>query len=127
MNALLTTLGPISLCLEVDFYLALSSTHALGSLFLFSYRQRVHSISITRRSSLPLPEYLKPTHSCRAGSVLTALVHQLPFPLLLLLSQFSRDQLCATPETAAHQAPPSLGFSRQGHTDKRTSPTRYNT
>ena len=35
--------------------------------------------------------------------------------LLLLLSRFSRVQLCATPETAAHQAPPSLGFSRQGH------------
>ena len=31
--------------------------------------------------------------------------------LLLLLSHFSRVQLCATPETAAHQAPPSLGFS----------------
>ena len=33
--------------------------------------------------------------------------------LLLLLSHFIRDQLCATSETAAHQAPPSLGFSRQ--------------
>ena len=33
--------------------------------------------------------------------------------LLLLLSRFSHVQLCATPETAAHQAPPSLGFSRQ--------------
>ena len=31
--------------------------------------------------------------------------------LLLLLSRFSRVRLCATPETAAHQAPPSLGFS----------------
>ena len=35
--------------------------------------------------------------------------------LLLLLSRFSRVQLCATPLTAAHQAPPSLGFSRQEH------------
>ena len=35
--------------------------------------------------------------------------------LLLLLSLFSRVQLCATPQTAAHQAPPSLGFSRQEH------------
>ena len=35
--------------------------------------------------------------------------------LLLLLSHFSRVQLDATPETAAHQAPPSLGFSRQEH------------
>ena len=29
--------------------------------------------------------------------------------LLLLLSHFSRVRLCATPQTAAHQAPPSLG------------------
>ena len=35
--------------------------------------------------------------------------------LLLLLSCFSRVRLCSTPETAAHQAPPSLGFSRQEH------------
>ena len=33
--------------------------------------------------------------------------------LLLLLSRVSRVQLCETPQTAAHQAPPSLGFSRQ--------------
>ena len=35
--------------------------------------------------------------------------------LLLLLSRFSRVRLCATPEMAAHQAPPSLGFCRQEH------------
>ena len=35
--------------------------------------------------------------------------------LLLLLSHFSHVQLCATPEMAAHQAPLSLGFSRQEH------------
>ena len=37
------------------------------------------------------------------------------YTLLLLLSHFSRFRLCATPQTAAHQAPPSLGFSRQEH------------
>ena len=37
------------------------------------------------------------------------------FILLLLLSCLSRVRLCATPERAAHQAPPSLGFSRQEH------------
>ena len=36
-------------------------------------------------------------------------------PLLLLLSRFSRVRLCATPQMAAHQASPSLGFSRQEH------------
>ena len=34
---------------------------------------------------------------------------------MLLLSHFSRVRLCVTPETAAHQAAPSLGFSRQEH------------
>ena len=31
------------------------------------------------------------------------------------LSRFSRFRLCATPQTAAHQAPPSLGFSMLEH------------
>ena len=35
--------------------------------------------------------------------------------LLLLLSCFSHVRLCATPKMAAHQAPLSLGFSRQEH------------
>ena len=33
--------------------------------------------------------------------------------LLLLLSHFRRVRLCVTPYMAAHQAPLSLGFSRQ--------------
>ena len=35
--------------------------------------------------------------------------------MLLLLSCFSCVRLCATAWTAAHQAPQSLGFSRQEH------------
>ena len=35
--------------------------------------------------------------------------------LLLLLTRFSRVRLWATPQTAAHQALLSLGFSRQEH------------
>ena len=35
--------------------------------------------------------------------------------LLMLLSCFSRVRLCATPWTAAYQASPSMGFSRQEH------------
>ena len=41
----------------------------------------------------------------------------------LLLSRFSRVRLCATPQTAAHQAPPSLGFSRQEHWSKSPFPS----
>ena len=39
----------------------------------------------------------------------------IPLLLLLLLSRFSRVRLCVTSEMAAHQALPSLGFSRQEH------------
>ena len=47
--------------------------------------------------------------------LLPAQNHHFPLLLLLLLSRFSCVRLCATPEMAAHQAPPSLGFSRQEH------------
>ena len=41
--------------------------------------------------------------------------HIMIHDMLLLLSRFSRVQLYVTPEMVAHQAPPSLGFSRQEH------------
>ena len=52
------------------------------------------------------------------GSILqedTAIINIPPKNSLLLLSRFSRVRLCVTPETAAHKAPLSLGFSRQEH------------
>ena len=53
------------------------------------------------------------------GAVLWVLRHFLSLIsrqlLLLLLSHFSCVRLCVTPQTAAHQAAPSLGFSRQEH------------
>ena len=45
--------------------------------------------------------------------------------LLLLLSRFSRIRLCATPQMAAHQAPPSLGFSQQEHWRGLPFPVEY--
>ena len=39
-------------------------------------------------------------------------IFQSEYWLLLLLSHFSRVRLCATPEPAALQAPPSPGFSK---------------
>ena len=49
---------------------------------------------------------------CLAETITTLLTG---YTLLLLLSRFSHVRPCATPETAAHQAPPFLGFSRQEH------------
>ena len=54
-------------------------------------------------------------HAAYYATYLPILAEGLLLLLLLLLSRFSRVRLCATPQTAAHQAPPSLGFSRQEH------------
>ena len=55
--------------------------------------------------------------SCIAWSflVVSLLIMNTSMLLLLLLSHFSHVRLCAIPQTAAHQTPPSLGFSRQEH------------
>ena len=67
-------------------------------------------------TDLPNPE-IKPRSPTFQVDFLPAELSGKPWQclLLLLLSCFSPVQLCATPQTAAHQAPPSLGFSRQEH------------
>ena len=52
-------------------------------------------------------------HMYQKESLILKSLESLNFRSLLLLSCFSRVRLCVTPQTAAHQAPPSLGFSRQ--------------
>ena len=47
--------------------------------------------------------------------ILLILILRISDLLLLLLSCISRVRLCATPSMEAHQAPLSLGFSRQEH------------
>ena len=46
--------------------------------------------------------------------------------MLLLLLLSCHVQLCVTPETAAHQAPPSMGFSRQEYWSGAPLPSPYN-
>ena len=49
-------------------------------------------------------------------SLVVYFIHSIKvYMLMLLLSRFSGLRLCATPQTAAYQAPLSLGFSRQEH------------
>jgi len=73
-----------------------------------------------RKGMTNLDSILKSRDITLATKVL--LVKAMVFPvvmyaceLLLLLSRFSHVQLCATPQMAAHQAPLSLGFSKQEH------------
>ena len=69
-------------------------------------------IGLARRA-VSSPEFLTPV--LRPSFVLFSRAFSFLYLLLLLLSRFGRVRLCATPQTAAHQAPPSLGLSRQEH------------
>ena len=67
------------------------------------------AISFSRESSGPRDQTSVPcTGNWQADSLPLSRLGSLKFTLLLLLSRFSRVRLCATPWTAAHQAPPSL-------------------
>ena len=66
----------------------------------------------------PCPQSLLPqqsTHSSQGCRMDPRASHCITHSMKVTLSHFSRVRLCATPETAAHQASPSLGFSRQEH------------
>ena len=70
--------------------------------------------------SLALLQWISPTQELNQGLLhCRRILYQLSYqgsPLVpLLLHHFSRGRLCVTPEMAAHQSPPSLGFSRQEH------------
>ena len=72
------------------------------------------------RAQVPQCKFLKFLTQCESYRKGARIIQEIPeqfhledLLLLLLLSLFSRVRLCATPETAAHQAPLSLGFSRQ--------------
>ena len=106
-------MGPDAMIL-VFWMLSFKPTFSLSS---FTYIKRLFSFSLSAtrvvssaylRLLIFLPAILIPVCASSNPAFLTLL-------LLLLLSRFSRVRLCATPETAAHQAPPSLGFSRQEH------------
>ena len=118
------TAAPLRICYAPQSWLTqhLLSTHSASSslelclcLKMFSvlhlYCEALYlsfltlSIFIILISSYHLP------HSYQLGSYLRAHI----VLLLLLLSRFSRVRLCVTQWTAAHPAPPSLGFSRQEH------------
>ena len=58
---------------------------------------------------------VKPGSPGMAGRFFTTMGNPGRSLLLLLLSHFSHVRLCVTPWKAAHQAPQSLGFSRQEH------------
>ena len=87
--------------------------------------EHLNSVCPNRKSGFPhmpahSPHVTAPSWSSRYVIILDLILFftldmLLLLLLLLLLSCFSRVRLCETPETAAHQAPPSLGFFRKEH------------
>ena len=85
-------------------------------------------INIFKAINFPLPTTLTNSHrfsevllstpnvALKSSQMIRKLFSALSTSLLLpLLSCFSRVRLCETPQTTGHQAPPSLGFSKQEH------------
>ena len=107
-------LGSPRLCLfrvSPEFYFWLQDSVACGvspslGLVVLSLKWEQHSICLT-------------SHSQRGDA------YSGKGPPFVLLSHFSRVQLCATPETAAHQAPLSLGFSRHTAGPKKREPVHH--
>ena len=81
--------------------LNLGLPHCRQMLYRFSHQAKLFS-------NLCYSLYIKEQNKYKIKSQLGPLLR-----LLLLLSRFSRVQLFTTPWTTAHQAPPSMGFSRQ--------------
>ena len=98
----------------------LTSSHELRmpTIQLFTKQLSARSINMKiSRKSVPQLQTLRRNHKRRIESLTMQYsqdTHQGRL-LLLLLSHFSHVRLSATPQIAAHQAPPSLGFSRQEH------------
>ena len=92
--------------MSLSSFITMIMWHHKMNLKMFSY--------ISRRIGIEFVLFL-PQISLRLWWVFFIVTIILNLVVLLLLSRFSRVQLCATPEMAAHQAPPSLGFSRQEH------------
>ena len=105
-----TGIQPRSLTLQVD---SLPSESPGKNEFIpvFSYLPDSDYLNLCScTSEKPFPDL--PKHNCAPQ-----MFEYNPYLLLLLLllSRFSRVRLCVTPWTAAYQASPSMGFSRQEH------------
>ena len=118
-------------CLYINFYLFANHLNTLfgGISIPISYLLFFSTKSLTKYEQMELcdiSEYIMPKLNISEMQVLDSgwplcflfIILLSDFAIqvmLLLLSHFSRVWLCATPWTAAYQAPPSLGFSRQEH------------
>ena len=80
----------------------------------FSRQEYWSGLPFPLPGELPDPG-IEPGSPALEANALTSEPPGKPLLLRLLLSRFSRVRLCAAPETAAHQAPLSLGLSRQEH------------
>ena len=110
----------VELLSRADSFVTLQTVASQASLSMGLPRQEYRSgLSFPSPGDLPDPG-IKPA-SLRspvlAGRFFTtcATWEDLTNLLLLLLNHISHVRLCVTPQTAAYQTPPSLGFSRQEH------------
>ena len=94
---------------------SLTSSALAGGLFAISATWEAQSKSKNLKFYCSFRGSSSPITSWQIDGETVETVADIILLLLLLLSRFSHVWLCATPETAAHQAPQSLGFFTQEH------------
>ena len=99
--------------IDILIYYCLKKIHQSKGIFFFL--QMYFNIQLLYQRGLPWQSSGYNSPLPLQGAQVQSLVREPRSRILLLLSRFSRVQLCVTPETAAHWAPLSLGFSRQEH------------
>ena len=94
---------------------SVSLSHQEASISLLSFSIRGQTEWKPQSQKTNQPDHMDMTSSMKLWTMLCRTTHdrQVMAELLLLLSHVSHVWLCATPQTGAHQAPLSLGFSRQ--------------
>ena len=113
--------------MSIFYFLCNSATHFMNNyafIFLFGICACMHAVA-SAMSNFCDPTDCSPSVSSvrdspgkNPGVGRLALLQVFCVPITAAAAaakSLSRVRLCATPQTAAHQAPPSLGFSRQEH------------
>ena len=107
-SLLVHSLSSVCLCNPIDCSTPGSSDNGI------SQATMLEGVAVPFSRGLPNPGIEPVSLALQAdSSLLSHLGSPLLLLLLLLLSRYSRVRLLVTPWTAAHQAPPSMGFSRQ--------------
>ena len=119
-------ISPILVCGKTDFLLSTANNHSVGPLTFHWQYSNLYSITseLSGKSLQSCPTLCDPIDSSPSGFPVPGILQARTLEWVAIsfcnawkwkvkVKSLSRVPILATPWTAAHQAPPSMGFSRQ--------------